>query len=220
MTSNKEFYNFVVIGTMNPRIHTPGWYRLVDLIDQSEMDDAVNSTDTMTTLPLSQLSLKSITIACTPDRWEIQTTDAKCLKRLQDMTARVFDDLLRHTQVLAIGFNFNYERTTDIPNVARYLASCLVKTRTGLRDESLLSGELSLRRSLEGCTSLVAIRPKEGPGAESVVCVLNNYEYKFSGDKGFFNLGETISVKFSADQRDAEEQTSRVLQALNESLER
>ena len=40
MVSNKDFYNVVVIGAMNPRLHTPGWYRLVGLIDDVEMKEA------------------------------------------------------------------------------------------------------------------------------------------------------------------------------------
>ncbi len=221
MATNREMYNIVVIGSMNPRIHTPAWYRLVGLIDDAELEEAVKHSQTAVHAAFAHWQIKDIGVDCVQSRWEVATTNAVCLERLRNMTVRVFDEFLNQTQVSAVGFNFNYWRVTDVSDFGRYLGSRLAKTQIGLKEDGLVSGELSLRRSAHDRSILVAIRPSDEAGSESVVNVLNNYEYRFtSTGKGFFRLDDTLSPRFFEDLRDAEEQASRVVQAINQSRER
>jgi hypothetical protein len=220
MSGNKDFYSIVVIGAMNPRVHTPGWYRLVNLIDDSEMTDATSS-DVVTLLPISKWQLKDFSVICQSDRWEVQTTSAACLSRLRQMAVTVFDELLKHTPVNALGLNFNHERTIDRSHVGRCLAASLARSELGLRIDGAISGEMMLRRSIDDRKVTVVVRASEGVGGESVVGVANNYEYAFGLEKGpgFFQISDTISRRFSADKNDAEEQTAAVVRAINNRLE-
>ena len=226
MANNREFYNIVVVGNMNPRIHTPAWYRLVDLISDDEMEQAnkplSNDPTSLSYLVVSgwiaRWQTNTIGITCQQAIWEVNTTNVDCLERLRSITEQVFDDLLKQTAVNALGFNFNYERVTEIAHVGRHLASNLATTRFGLDDNGLISGELSLRRSLQGRNFLVAIRPSAETGRESVVTVSNNFEYRFPNTgMGYFKLKDTFSASFSEDLKEAERQTSRVVEAINQS---
>jgi hypothetical protein len=220
MFTNREHYIIVVVGSMNPRIHTPAWYRLVELIDQAELDEATANPQAMVNVAISQWQIKDISVLCTIDRWEIRTTNIECLERLRTMTADVFDKKLEQTPVAALGFNFNYDRVTEVADLGRYLASRVAITQMGLRNEGLVSGELTLKQSLDGRSRVVGIRPLDEKGCESVVSVFNNFEYRFASDKsGYFRIKDTLSARFLEDLRDAQEQVSRVVQAINQSGE-
>lgn len=226
MATNTEFYTIVVVGNMNPRIHTPAWYRLVDLISDDEMEqankppsnDPANFSYFVVSGLLARWQTNTIGIACHQAIWEVSTTNVDCLERLRSITEQVFDHLLKQTPVNALGINFNYERVTEIAHVGRHLASNLAKARFGLDDNGLISGELSLRRSLQGRNFLVTIRPSAETGRESMVAVSNNFEYRFPNTGvSHFKLKDTFSASFSEDLEEAERQTSRVVQAINQS---
>ena len=138
--------------------------------------------------------------------------------RLRSMTERVFDELLEHTPVGALGFNFNYDRITEIADVGGYLASCVAGAQVGLEKDSLMAGELSLRRLVQGRSVLVAIRSLGEPGCESVVQVANNFDYRLAKtEPGFFKLRDTFSEWFLADLEESERQTSSVVEVINRS---
>jgi hypothetical protein len=177
-------------------------------------------SDTLTTVALSHWRLREVNFFCTQDRWEVQTTNVGWLKRILDITAKLFDEHLPQTPVTALGFNFNHERMTRVPDLGRFLASCLVKAQIGLMTDHLVSGELSLRRSNSDRTVNIAVRRPEQAVADSIVSVLNNFEYKFTREIEHFHLRDTIANRYSADQTEAEEQTSRVVLAIDHSVER
>jgi hypothetical protein len=219
MSTNTEFYNIVVVGAMNPRLHSPSWYRQVGLIDQDEMEAANNSPQTFMTPLAAQFQFKDVSISCLPDRWEAQTRNPQSLDRLRTITGKIFDEFLKHTPVEALGFNFNYERTTKVDHVDRYLAECLAKTRLGLKDDCLVSGNLSIRRSTEGRNILVTVSASLAPGTPSVVAVSNNFEYKFSSEPGYFSLAPKLGEQYDTDHGESEDQTSAVVKAIDSSME-
>lgn len=212
-----SIYNIVVVGDMNPRIHSPAWYQLVGLISEEEMIASTKSPSTMALPPIAQVQLAGILIVCEENRWTIQTSDPALFERIIAIASKVFDALLQHTPVAALGFNFTYDRKTKTEDVGRYLASCISRIPVGLSDDALVSGELSLRRQVDGRTILVAIRPDTKQVASGNASILNNYEYKFESDTTeFFDLAKTIESRFLIDFADAEKRTKLVLEAIEQ----
>jgi hypothetical protein len=220
MEERKNLFNIVVLGDMNPRIHTPAWYQLIGLIDQSEMEASVQSPMTMAIPPIAQVQLEGILIQCQQKLWEIRTTDCSRFDRMKSITVKVFDELLMHTPVISMGFNFNYYEQTSVDAVGLYLATCLSRMPLGLESDSLLSGEISLRRSAGDHTIHVNVRPSYILGDDSYIWISNNYEYNFSSDpQKFFNLSETIDSRFETDRSDAQDRVRLVLTAINAGTE-
>ncbi len=216
METCKEFYNIVVLGAMNPRIHTPAWYRLTELIDDREMTAATDSPHTLAAFAVAQFEIAGIRVFCTQERWEVQSSSADHLKRMRNMTARLFDDLLPQTPVTALGCNFNYEVVTKVSDIGRYLASCVATPPIGLSEEGVHYAELSIRRTAQGRDVMIAIRPSNEPASRAVVSVSNNFDYRFGNqEKGYVTLANICSPRFEADQLEAMEQTSRVVHAIN-----
>ena len=219
MEDLSQLFNIVVLGDMNPRIHTPAWYRLIDLIDDEEMEESVRATTTMSIPPAAQVQLTRILIQCLQHRWEIRTRDANKLQRMKSITAKVFDELLKHTPVSAMGFNFDFQRPTGIA-VGPFLAECLAKLPLDLSGENLLSGEMSIRRSQEDHTIQVKLRAASDHGKERVLVVENNYEYRFENKyHDFFNLADMIEARFDSDMGDAESRTDRILESIEKMAE-
>ena len=205
---------------MNPRLHSPGWYRLVGAISESEMQEAV-SADAVSLPMISKWQVKDFAMLCQLDRWELQTSDASALDRLQQMTGRMFDELLEQTPVSALGYNFNYERDIGHPDAGHKLAALLATPQIGLKPDCLVSGHVLLRRSVDGRSVSVHIRVPDGQEAGSVVSVSNNYEYPFgSATLMKFYIGQVIADRFSRDRQDAESQTSQVMQSIRAASER
>ena len=219
MAIEKDFYSIVVAGTMNPRLHSPAWYQLVGAISESEMNEAVTSD--LVSLPMiSKWQVKDFSMVCQLDRWELQTSDASALDRLQLMVGRMFDELLEHTLVSALGFNFNYAAHIGRPDAGKQIASLLATPQIGLKPDCLVAGHVLLKRFVDGRSVSVHIRVPDGQESSSVVSVSNNYEYAFgSATLQKLCLGRVIADRFSQDRQDAESQTSLVMRSIRAASE-
>jgi hypothetical protein len=218
MSTDKEIYSIVVIGAMNPRIHMPAWYLQVGLIDNSEWETATAAPTTLVTAQLSQFHFNEVSILCLLDRWEIKTTKRSDLDRVRSITQKIFDELLMHTPVFLIGVNFIYQRATNAASVARHLACRLAEMPFGLKGKVPDSGEFSIRRPSRDGFNGVAIRPAPEPDSPSHVNISINYEYKLV-KQGQFKLEDTAFSRYSADLKEAEEQASLIVNAINETCE-
>jgi hypothetical protein len=219
MPVDEELYSIVAIGQMNPRIHHPGWYQLNGLIDDAEFAEAVKG-EVLVMAPMAKWQVKDFTIVCQMDRWEVQARDRGRLARLRALTSKLFDDLLTHTPISALGLNFHYLRTTSAPNVAGCLGDLLSKTQIGLQSRGTVLTEITIRRLLDGRTLNVTIRAADKDERSSQVEIVNNFEYGFSDKIGQFKLQDTILSQFERDERESEEQTAIIVRSINESLER
>src|SRR5271166_677089 len=218
MLNDKELYNIVVVGAMNPRIHVPSWYSQFDLISKEEYDAAIVAASTLATAQFSQFQFAGITVLCLPDRWEIKTTKRSDLDRMKAITQKIFDELLMHTPVMLMGFNFIWQKATNVANVARHLASRLVEMPFGLADVAPDSGEFSIRRVSENRLNAITVAPSPLPDSSSYVNISINYEYKFAAE-GPFKLEDTAFARYAADQKEADQQALLIVKALNESSE-
>jgi hypothetical protein len=219
MSTEKSIYSIVVLGTMNPRIHSPAWYRLVGLISEEEMQEA-NQNELLIFPMVAKWQLKDLTMLCQFERWELQTDDQSVLPRVQDVAAQVFDRFLEHAVVGALGFNFNFERDTHRANAGHRLVSLLAIKNIGLKQDGIVSGEMALRRHINGRTVNVNVRVPDGHEAGSRVSVNSNYEYRFnSPTMQKLSLAETITSRFQNDLADADDQTRQIIQSFADSSE-
>ena len=131
---------------------------------------------------------------------------------MQDITARLFDDILVHTPVSTIGFNFNYRRATIAPDVAGCLATVLARVPLGLRAGHATSGELILRWTFDDHTALVNVQPVFDD--KQAVLSLYNFEYSFKSE-GFFTMGDVITRRYGIDKAESEDQTKLIVAAIN-----
>jgi|SRR5208282_2476880 len=214
MSDQTDTYAIVVVGGMNPLIHHPSWYRAVELLNDEEVEQATRTPFLIVTRPLSQFQTPKLTIACQDNRWEIRTSDPDQVQRIQDITSRVFDEILPHTPVMAAGFNFNYRRATTAKDVAGYLASVLINAYLGLKGDHATSGEVTLRRSFDEHTALANVQP--APDDKGAVLIAHNFEYQFKHE-GSFNLGDVIRQRYGLDRSESEEQTAVIVEAINRS---
>lgn len=217
MAEESEFYGIVIIGKMNPSIHHPAWYRMFDLIDEKEADAATSSKETFSTPPVAQIDAGTFKIICQESRWEVQTSTPSLLERLKRMPGKVFDELLEHTSVAALGFNINFVKATTCKHVDKYLAGCITSADLGLPNDNLHSGELVLRRLVDDYRVTVRISSSD----EHLVTVSSNYEYRFQSQKKMesFKLGEIVSKRFAEDRSDAEAHTASIVDAINKASE-
>ena len=117
-----------------------------------------------------------------------------------------------------MGFNFIWQKATNVANVACHLASRLVEMPFGLADDVPDSGEFSIRRVSENRLKAITIAPSPLPDSPSYVSISINYEYRLAGE-GPFKLEDTAFARYAADQKEADQQALLIVKALNKSSE-
>lgn len=213
MPEQKNTYAIVLIGAMNPRIHHPAWYQTVGLLDKDEAEAAMKLPLTLTTPMLAQLQTPKLLINCQDNRWEIRTVELDQVQRIQDITCKVFDELLVHTPIAAAGFNFTTYNETACKDVGMYLSAAAVKSGIGLKGDNAVAAELTLRRRFDDHTSLVIVQPvADNPRA---VLITQNFEYPIQGE-GFFKLADVFTRRYADDRSQADDQTALIVAAINQ----
>src|SRR5687767_5676759 len=184
---SSESFSLVVAGAMNPSIHHPMWYRIIGLLNEEEADQATQSKNTFCTPPISQVELKDFKIICQERRWEAQTRSESMIARLRALAWTVFDDILKHTPVSALGFNCGFVRETNCSDVGIVIAEAIASAHLGLSENDLSSGEIILRRKFgDGHTMTTALRVGSPP---SMLAVDTNFHYGLEdAGPGFFTL--------------------------------
>lgn len=207
MTPTSSFYSVVVLGGMNPRIHSPGWYRLVELISTAEYEHAIASTS-FSIPPMARVQLPGFEIQCQEGRWEVQTNDPNLSDRLADIAGKVFDVHLKHTSVTAYGFNFNFTYESAGGEANRVVLKALKGTglASGLND--VVTGEFSITRNRDRFQHRIDVTPV----GENAVVIGSNYHHPIINDPskakaGFFDIGGDMK-DYLAKHREEALQTS------------
>jgi hypothetical protein len=210
MAEDSSFFNIVVVGEMNPRIHHPAWYRHVGLISAEEAELAYKSDGTFTLPPQAHITLSAIGIDCQMNRWEIGTSDEGQVNRIREITCKVFDELLKHTTVTVVGYNVNFVKHVHHDHVSRLLGAQLTSLPLGLPNKEGIQGELVLKHSSDNRTTIVRVA-----GRTDSVSVSSNFEYRIDNSvTQSFDLRPIFERQYESDRREAVDQTSSVLQAI------
>jgi len=97
--------NIVVIGSFNPAIFHPEWFKSNEILPTSETQAALENADALiVTRELTQIKFESIVLKAAPDRFELATERADWRSDLGPVVASVFR-ALGHTPVTIVGFN-------------------------------------------------------------------------------------------------------------------
>ena len=182
MTEQKDTYAIVLLGGMNPRIHHPSWYRFVNLFNEEEADLAIEEGKEVHDRKPNSLQIETpkVTIICQDNRWEIRTFDPNQVQRIQDITSKLFDEIVPSHTYHGGWVQFHLPKG-DESNRCRqgYLASVIVNAPLGTEEaDHAMSGELTLRRSFDEYTVVVSVRP--APDDKRAVLCFHNFEISVS----------------------------------------
>lgn len=151
-------FAIVVLGTMNPAIHHPYWYKFVNLLSDEEEKVALGG-EFVSLPPLAQFKAGPLEFFCDPKRWQVTTSDDTQSERVLKIAGLVFDEYLPHTPVDAIGLNFNFHRLTPLSNVGQYLADQLGQLDFKLPRNEGCSGKLSHTSPVGGVQLRMQVEP-------------------------------------------------------------
>lgn len=211
MARGEDLYNIVVLGAMNPSIHHASWYRLVELCSPEEADAAAVRPNSFASRAVSQVDFGDYIVTCHEQRWEIATKNENRIDRILDLAGRIFDEVLLHTPVAAMGFNFIYFREEADAKLAVSLAT-RIGSALDIDSDGASSGTLAIRRHSGGRLCQVTLEIPEG---SDTVQVRNNFEYRLDRPSfEFFKLADTIAERHPKDRAEAIAQTDRVVHSL------
>ena len=217
MADPADLFNIVVVGDMNPRLHSPHFYRHIDVIDEAELQAALASDQTMCMAQVAQVPFNDVRVLCLPNRWEVATPKLEATDRLLDVAERVMK-ALDHTPVTAFGFNFEFARPDNRSNICEAFAANLRLLGWGF-DETGISANASQVRP-------VKVAPQGSAGKSTVaigamhstvdwLIVKNNFNYDIKMEAGFhFDLSNMMRSRFAADRDTARIQLERSLKLL------
>lgn len=200
MTPKAAGYNIVVLGAMNPLLHSPGWYRLVELISEDEMQEAVGAATTVCIPPVAQFECNQLKITCQPQRWEVHTTSFDRTDRIVEIAGRVFDDLLNQTPISSFGLNFIF--SFDIgKDAAKAVADRIKNSGLDFNWKNALAAELNIVIDQNDHREAVKITQDE-----SVVQFSNNFHYDIiptSDSPKHFSLRDRINKVYGGSSEKA-----------------
>lgn len=206
-------FNIVVLGAMNPSIHSAGWYKLVEVLDADEFEQAVSDQNTICVPPFARVQTRDLVITCQEARWEVQTNRFDNTDRLGKIAASVFDDILKETPVRAFGFNFIYSYKLD-HNAGGAISKGLENTGLEVDWNKAAASEFAVTTSYDDHNERVTVQSMKDP---KTVSVATNFHYPITrearDEPGYFSLRDRISEKYAGNQ-------SRSLEIAQEYIER
>jgi hypothetical protein len=219
MSKDSDLFGVVVLGNMNPRIHHPKWYQIVDLLSEEEAELAIRSQQVICTPAFAQFSIADLNIKCLQDRWEIQTTSVEKSRQIREFTARIFDEILPHTPVSTVALNFDHTRSVQRGSATQFVAAMLRDSAGKIGITGIVGGEFALGRHLESPKrfagkSTVLIRAADDDESITVNC---NYTYvvQSSGDSSHFFFADLFRDYGPINQADAKSSLAGVLSAID-----
>ncbi len=114
--------NIVAVGSFNPAIFQPEWFREHDILPQEEIDAAVeaDSQRVVVTNDVTSIVFDSVRLDVQQERWSLGTNRPDWKKDLGPITASVFK-LLLHTPIHTVGFNYVAHRRPESPLTAEQI---------------------------------------------------------------------------------------------------
>ena len=210
-----ENFAIVVVGGMNPRIHHPLFYKMLELAPEQEIQAALDSDSTICVPQTAQLDLGDVRVVCLPDRWQISSTNEAACPRLLSVADRVMS-ALDFTPVSAVGFNFDFVRSAGAKLADRLAA--LSRTMplafppgpgaSAAFTYSTVEAETAAKLTRRVTIQLGA----DGPGR---LFARQNFHYDIH-IVGHFSVGEIMRARHERDRSAAQAQLARTLDAIKE----
>jgi hypothetical protein len=152
----------VVLGSFNPAIFHPEWFRRLELLPDVEVEAANAGPDhVLMSGRATMVTFESLTLIVRPERWELRTAQPDWFEDLGAIARSTFDKL-RHTPVEAVGLN--YVGHFDVP--ATTTVEALMSRWVPLGALGAVVGEAptmsgTVRASWSGYTASVTLEPSE-----------------------------------------------------------
>jgi hypothetical protein len=215
-TSENKF-SIVITGYMDPRLHHPTWYRIIEAINESEQKEAL-SQNIVIVPTLSQFNVPEFKVVCTTTTWEISTTEAQHRPRILQTAKLVFKKLYE-TPASYYGMNTDLERETARQNINHDLADMMALTGLGLVGKDYRSASISFSTTDEPCTTNIEIRASRH--TPSFVFMGQNTQYRLNSpdrlsSPEYFDIGEKLEAHFDTDYQSALEAMDRIVKGLND----
>jgi hypothetical protein len=161
-----ELFSIVVLGSMNPAIHHPLWYRMLELLSADEEQLAMSGPDLQVGPAYSQFTAGKISVTCLQPRWAVQTTDEALFDRLVHIANKTMDTLT-HTPVTHVGINFDFCRPSGVKDAAAIIGARAREARLGFAGSGEVFGTVTFnhrrtaRMAVVTTTEIVAPDPTD-----------------------------------------------------------
>jgi len=212
-----ELFSVVVLGSMNPAIHHPQWYRHRDLLTLDEVNLALAGPDLVVTPGFAQFSVGKITVTCVQQRWAVQTTDQSQFQRVVTIAKQVMDTLT-HTPISVVGINFDFCRPSGVRNIGALLAARVHSLNLGFEGDGVLTATASF--SHQRVARLVSVLTTEAiapdPTDPLSVSIKYNVELRMLPAANYqeFNFAELLDEHLPAAITHSAQHLARTLDAL------
>lgn len=209
-------YSIVIVGSMNPAIHNPSWYRRTELIDADAETVALSDLSFVTSSQISQFQTSTFSVQCVQERWRISSDEESSFEKINDVTLKAFDERLPHTPISAVGLNFDYHKKTECSTVSSVLAAFFDDLPLGLSDQDSDSATFKSICKKEGVRVQIKIEPSVV--SENMLFVAANYQFNtedFADANGQFLLEPIIRPNFSKFRIESLERCKTILSSLN-----
>ena len=203
-----QHLSIVVLGSMNPAIHHPTWYKLTGIITDVEHDQATQHP-IFCTPHFSSFQASNFAVQCLAQRWEVATQLGESEERILQVAVATFKKLYE-TPLAAYGFNHNYEVETSSDNVAHRLVDLASRTGLGFPIAEGAQATLEFVEPSGGCLFKTRVSPSSrGP---SYVSFAHNAQYQVRTDRlEHFDLGPLLEKGASAGSEHASAQLKKVV---------
>jgi len=108
-----------LLGSFNPSIFQPEWFRRHELLPEVEVDAALKSNGQqrmVVSSTMTKVMFESLELVVTGDRWQLSTNREDWFDDLGPLVRSVFR-LLRHTPLHAYGYNFHLHDSKEWSSV-------------------------------------------------------------------------------------------------------
>lgn len=172
MNSPFELFSVVVLGSMNPAIHHPFWYKFIGVLTEPETKLASADPTLQVTPVYSQFSVGPITMTCLQQRWAAQTGDEAQFPRVVEIAKKAMDTL-EHTPVTAIGINLDFCRPSGVRDLGALLATRVRSLELGFEGDGETSGAISFadrrRAGLVVATTTESVAPDPTDASRALI---------------------------------------------------
>lgn len=140
--SDETQFSVVVLGSMNPALHHPSWYKYIGILDD-EAESSALSNEFVFLPQLGQFRTKEFQLFCDTQRWQVVVPSSDQFDRAIEIAKVTFDDRLVETPIRAYGLNFNHHLATKCSDVGAAIAQLLCGLPFGFRQQDGTTGKLS-----------------------------------------------------------------------------
>jgi hypothetical protein len=213
----REIFSVLVVGSMNPAIHHPFWYRSIGAMDEAELQGALKLPTNATTpaLSLVQFGVPRLSVNCQQTQWLIQSNEPSQWERMVAISALVFSKL-DETPVSAYGLLSQRHLPTQAPDVKSAIASSIFGLQLGFPAGKSTTSSVQMTVLEEDYELTTLIQPSV-MSEQSIFCHYHQQYQAPRPSEGYehFDLGALLKGRLEKYLSGSDKFCSDVVSALN-----